>query len=132
MSSRQILGRVLSGTWHILTTAAIRPLIFDQKRPGRTTSAGRDLALLPSLAGLLSLVIHSPPPGPIPRPGDNRAGPVSAAAVAAKHPGPCDDPGARRRRPGRGRASRSWAPAATRSTTWSRRDRAGVRPERRR
>src|SRR4051794_25861725 len=99
MSSRQMIELILGSTWCILTTAAIRPLIFDQRRPGRMTNVGRDLALPPSSAGPSSLLIHSPTPGPIHRSGDNRAGPVSAAAVAAKHPGPCDDPGARRRRP---------------------------------
>src|SRR3954451_255378 len=95
MSSRQMLGLVIGNSLLILTTAAIRPLIFDQRRSGRTTRVGRDLALPSSLAGLSFLTI----PGPIHRLGDTWAGPVSAPAVAAKPPGPCDDPGACRRRP---------------------------------
>src|SRR4051794_15639872 len=94
-----MLGVVIGNSLLILTTAAIRPLIFDQRQPGRTTRVVRDLAPGPSLAGPSSLAIHSPAPDPIHRLGDNWAGSVSAPAVAAKPPGPCDDPGACRRRP---------------------------------
>src|SRR4051794_36681487 len=76
MSSYQILARVLGNLSLVLSTALIRPLIFDQRRPGRTTQVGRDLALSPSLAYPSSLAIHSPAPGPIHRHGDNHAGPL--------------------------------------------------------
>src|SRR4051794_8022464 len=77
MSSRQILGCVLTASSLGLTSAAIWPVVGDHRRSGRTTYVARDLALRPSLAGLSSLTIHNRIPGPIHRPGDNPRRPAT-------------------------------------------------------
>src|SRR3954447_17407203 len=59
MSSHHIHDSVIGNTSVTLTTAAIPPLIEDQRRPGRMTRVGRDLGPRPVRAAA-SLPVRPP------------------------------------------------------------------------